>query len=379
MSSRPLPPRRRRREDLAAKTRRGFTLVEVALAAAIGAVLMIVVLRVFQQMSRSPTIEKLGALQSATMISEILHRDMRYMTVPMIKAPVKTTPGLVGGGGPNGAGPNAGANPGGVAGAIANGAAALVNGINSILGNNPAAPEQAVNLAAVSAPDSPLYPFDWDDRPKAGDNQVFDLTEGPKKELTFFRTRYQPPGGGGLFGGGNQASYTVLRVKYEALPSKRYSDPQLYILQRTEEEVEIETNEGTPDPDTVSVVSTGKPKRYLNFYFRRLIVSFHEAPEGGAVTGATPAAPAAATGAAANSLLGQAEMDKLYFARILIAGASAGSGARKVKKAGEAGGAKKQSLDLLVNLIHLDGVTDRFRRRSLAQNWNHKLPGSLNP
>jgi hypothetical protein len=365
------------------RPRRAYTLVEVALAVAVGTILMLVILELLRKSSRmfSQRNEKLDALQSATMISEIMHRDMRYMVIPLVKPPAEAAPEIVAATNPDPTDPTA-----------------------PTPAPTPAAPAATTSFDADGSKEL-LLPFSSDSgeraeakpfwnaeraRPDAAGAILFDLTDGPgntkdpTKEFTFYRTKLDT-GSGGLFGtGASTANYQLLKVTYKALGSGRYEDPRLYVLERTVQPVRLEIS-----PDRTQVVDDGdaESRRYTMFYFRRLLITLHEAPEAGVLGGgnASNNSPSGivptVVSAIADAITGsnpdadaEVPFDAIYFARIMIAGASAGSGARVVAKAGEKPSSRRQNLDLLVNLIHLDGVTDRFRGRSLARNWNAELP-----
>lgn len=350
---------------------RGFTLVEIALGAAVGAVLMLGVLSLLRGGVKmfGATQEKQTSLQSATMISEILHRDLRYMVVPMVAPPAgkKDPPG--GPGGPPG-GPGGG--PGG-----------------------PGAPPPAAAAACEDAGLETLLPFkNWNGKRPCADEEVWiDLTEPAKKpapgtyhpnHFTFYRTKIAKKSGGmfGIGGGGNEAGYTLQRVTYRAALSKRFGDQGLYVLRRDVEDVTVDGGGAGGDervsPSFTEPKETDEGRLYKSFYFKRLVLSVHEAPEAGPKGGGKSATPKAA--ATPEDVFGgkdEVPLDTLYFARIMVAGASAGSGSRRVKEGKDGKPAKGgQKIDLVVNLIHLDSVSDRFRTRSLAQNWNMELPSS---
>jgi hypothetical protein len=231
-----------------------------------------------------------------------------------------------------------------------------------------------------------LMPFTkWNGkRPCVEESVWIDLTEPAKKpgageyhpnHFTFFRTKIAQKKGGmfGLGGSDKEAGYTLLRVTYRARLSRRHAKEGIYVLRRDVEEVEVDGG-GSSGTDRVSPSFSGPRdtddgKLYKSFYFKRLVISVHDAPEAG-IEGGT-SSPSAPTTSGQDPV----RLDRLFFARVLIAGAAAGSGTRRIK---ETKGGKRigrgQKVDLLVNLIHLDGVTDRFRTRSLAMNWNMEMP-----
>ncbi len=91
--------------SVASARKKGFTLVEVAMASLVAALLMIALGLMVRMAGRmgGATNEKLDALQSATMISEIIHRDLRYMAFPFFAAPTASDEGLVTAGNENNA------------------------------------------------------------------------------------------------------------------------------------------------------------------------------------------------------------------------------------------------------------------------------------
>lgn len=366
--------------------RRGYTLVEVALAVAVGSVLMLAILTMLRKSARmfGQSNEKMDALQSATMLSEILHRDLRYMILPVVKMPTEISPGfapIADTSDPSITDPDASPTP----------APATA----------PAAPGSSAEGSCPGSEDgerSPYLPFKRcntaEGRPDASNGESYDLTDGgtgsPTTKFTFYRTKVAR-GSGGLFGGdASTAGYDLQKVTYWAFPSGKFTEPQLYGLKRQVQPVRIERGAN----GEYSVVDDGSPEDerfYRQFYFRRLVITLNEAPEAGLKGAEGSAGPAglsgdtSLTGVITSALGGTAStpdapgasaMDQLYFARLLIAGASAGSGARVVAKEGDAPSSRTQMLDLLYNIIHLDGVTDRFRSRSLARNWNSELPVS---
>ncbi|NUN47980.1 MAG: hypothetical protein HUU15_04020 [Candidatus Brocadiae bacterium] len=325
------------------RKRPAYTLVEILLGVVVGAGVMMGVLSIMRGGLRmfSQTQEAQDSLQSATMLTEIIGRDLRYMAFPMVKAPAAqsgiTSQAAPPSGGTSGATPvpgpvpPAGAGPGGD------------------------------TLLPYSAWDAGAY------QPQVQAGDVWDLGK-EDKAFRFYRTEVAA-GDGGLFGIGaaNEAGYLVKLIEYKGIPSPRY--PGSFLLQRTEFDTSTD-NDGNP----VSSGGAGKSTLFKPFYFRRLVISLHAAPDQGAKTGdASPPPPPPAAGGTA------ALQDTLFFARIMVAGVAVGSGSRQVRGADEAAGSKgkeamAQKVDLLVSVIHLDAVTDRFRARSRARNWNAELP-----
>lgn len=367
------------------RPRRAYTLVEVALAVAVGTMLMLVILELLRKSSAifAAKNEKLDSLQSATMISEIIHRDLRYMVVPLHKPPAEAAPEIVAAVNPDPTDPTA-PSP----------APAATPAPASTPFDADGSKELLLPFSSDFGERAEAKPFWHPDRarPDASGAIRFDLTgsdntKDPTTEFSFYRTKMADDGGG-LFGsGGTTAQYDLLRITYKALGSSRYEDPRLYILQRTVQPLRLvisATGDATLEDDGDEEV-----RKYTMFYFRRLILTLHEAPEAGLLGGTGPASSGPSgvvptvVSAIADAITGsnptppdETPFDALYFARIMIAGASAGAGARVIAKTPEERSAKKQGLDLLVNLIHLDGVTDRFRGRSLARNWNSELPAT---
>lgn len=349
--------------------RRGYTLVEIAFGVAVGAVLMLGIMQLLRGAiaAGGRQNEAQGALQSATMISEVLHRDLRYMVVPIVAPPSRTEAAGTGSG----------------------------TGTTSA----PPSPSSTEPTGEEAEPDvlnpenyETLRPFRrWNTaerRPEVDEGVWIDLTDPAKTPsggdyhpnvFMFYRTRV---GGeaGGLFGvGGQKAGYVFERVWYRAVLSKKFADQGVYVLRRDVEEVRIEVNDG-PGGHSERVLpafdpnkETAEGKLYKAFYFKRLVISLHQAPEVGLAQGAAPgpALPPAGALAGADS---PPPLDTLYFARLLIAGAAAGAGTRRIELENGKETDRSQKLDLVVNLLHLDGVSDRFRKRSLAMNWNLEMP-----
>lgn len=295
--------------------RRGFTLVELALGATIGSMIMLGIMTLMRGGMRmfSNTEEALGALQSATFLQEIIRRDAAAMIIP----PVRDLSG------------------------------------DAIL------PFRAMNPGPPPKPQL------------SGD--VFELTEagdpfaqaGPDPKFQFFRTRIDT--GGGLLSsltGGGTADYKYEKVVYEAVKSAKYRGGgglPVYVLKRTTFAADV-TN------GALNVDSTpSSEKLFKQFYFRRLVLTLHEADENGIATASSGGPPAAAPPPAPGTPAAP-QPDKIYFLRALVAGVAVGPG-RRLPQPGERGG-KTQSIDLLHSIYYLDTVSDRFRGRSLATHWN---------
>ncbi len=302
------------------RRRRGYTLVELAMAMTIGTILALGILNLLRNGLRmfSQTEEALESLQTATLLNEILQRDIRYMVFPMVKAPVEGT--------------------------------------------------QPTNPDAMA-------PFKtWGQNRPVGAGLVFDLGNQNDAKFAFYRTQVTE-GGSGLFGiGGGSASYDVQYVEYTGIQSQKFQGPvPVFVLKRTVFDV---TYDADGNPSKGSQVSENI---YKTLYFRRLVLSLHEAPENDLARG-TPQNVAQVVNTVVSAIANAANpappADNLYFCRIMVAGVAVGR-VRQIGAEAERGG-KNQPIDLLVSLIHLDGITERFRWRSLALNWNADLPRPAN-
>ena len=236
-----------------------------------------------------------------------------------------------------------------------------------------------------------LEPFkNWDAElggPETGQDTFFDMTDpskitqaglgsppGEDKGFTFFRARVEGADKPGIFSlaAGQIASVKLEQVQFVARKSKRYEKQGLHVLEKWVFPAELPPVDPSnptllvkPDVDR----GGGESRIYKTFYFKRLVLSMHRAPEDGgdpSATGGTP--PPTTTG---GSSAPAPPVDQLYFLRIMVAGVSAGPGTRTVQAAdSDVKKRNEQPIDLLVNLVHLDGLSDRFRRRSLASKWN---------
>lgn len=363
--------------------RRAYTLVEILLGVVVGGMLMVVILSLMRSAFRggNQANEALESLQSAVMVSEILQRDAKYMTYPMANPPPpETNAAGPGGGTPGGAGPTTPSapapSPGGGTGAVDAGTGTITSGLV-------------------------LEPFkEWDAQlggPKTDDQTVFDMTSAqleasggvgtPPDEsrgFRFFRTQVDGDSSTGLFSlSGNTAKINLQQVQFVARKSIRYAAQNLYVLERWVFPAEIPPVDAT-NPTALAKPTVdrgaGESRLYKNFYFKRLVLSMHRAPETGEAPGSSTgggSAPAPAPGGGGSAA--PPPPDQLYFLRIMVAGVSAGPGTRQVQDESGQLGKDRQPVDLLVNLVLLDGISDRFRRRSLASKWNPIVDSSGPP